>query len=312
MERVKEAYLSALTVDVEDGVSIAMKDYFNVHMDPTSRVLSNMDTILSLFNQNQVKATFFILGEVVEKFPDLLRQIDREGHEVGVHGYNHDQIFKLTPDKLESELTRAKSLIEDITGKQVYGFRAPAFSINQKTAWALPVIEKTGFTYDSSIFPSRSLRYGWQGFSKDICRLKLADSRDLIEFPLSVFRIPGKDIPVGGGGYLRYFPYWWTRKSLKSILSERPAAIYLHPYELDKEKYPAFFYNALATAPLKQRFQLRFYRYKKNTVESKLDQLTKEFDCAPMIEVINQAEKKRHIQEFSLVEGKILNHSSQV
>jgi polysaccharide deacetylase family protein (PEP-CTERM system associated) len=312
MEGVEKKYFSALTVDVEDGVNIAMKDFFNVQMDPTERVLSNMDTILSLFNRNHVKATFFILGEVVAKYPELLRRIDAEGHEVGVHGYNHDQIFRLTPEKLKNELIRAKGLIEEITGKQVHGFRAPAFSINQKTAWALQVIEKTGFIYDSSIFPSRSLRYGWKGFPKEICRLNLNGSRLLIEVPLSVFRVPGKDIPVGGGGYLRYFPYWWTRKALKKIVLQRPAIIYLHPYELDTEKYPDFFYRSLSAAPLKRQIQLQFYRYKKNTVASKLDRLTREFVCAPMIEIIQQAQAQNNIKEISLNESGEVEISNQV
>ncbi len=311
MKGEKKPHVAALTVDVEDGVSIAMQDFFNIQMDPTDRVITNMNIILSMFDQNQVKATFFILGEIVEKYPELLRQIDKEGHEVGVHGYHHDQMFRLSPQKLETDLSRAKGLIEDAIGKQVNGFRAPAFSINQKTAWALDVIEKVGFTYDSSIFPSRSLRYGWNGFSKDICRLKLADSRSLIEFPLSVYRIPGKDIPVGGGGYLRYFPYWWTSKALKSIVSERPAVIYLHPYELDKEKYPDYFHKALASAPAKKRFQLQFYRYKKKTVESKLNLLTRQFGCAPMIEVLHEFEKQRKMKEYTVFDGKLINHSSQ-
>lgn len=295
--------VSALTVDVEDGINIAMKDFFNVRMDPTERVLSNMDTILTLFNKNQVKGTFFILGEVVEKYPELLKQIDKEGHEVGVHGFYHDQIFRLTPEKLENQLIRAKSLMEDITGKQVYGFRAPAFSLNHDTAWALPVIAKTGFTYDSSIFPSRSLRYGWKGFSKDICRLNFGDA-SLVEVPLSVTRLKGRDIPVGGGGYLRYFPYWWTRKALKGIVSERPAIIYLHPYELDNEKYPEFFYKALASASLKKQVQLRFYRYKKASVAGKLDKLTREFECAPILDVIQYADKQLEIEEIKLDDGK--------
>lgn len=307
-----KTHVSALTVDVEDGVNIAMKDFFNVRMDPTDRVLSNMDTILTLFDRNHVKATFFILGEVVDKYPELLRRIDEEGHEVGVHGYNHDQIFRLTPGKFEKELYRAKSLIEDITGKQVNGFRAPAFSINQKTAWALPVIAKAGFTYDSSIFPSRSLRYGWKGFSKNICRLNLDGTMKLMEVPLSVSRILGRDIPVGGGGYLRYFPLWWTRKALKEIMLERPVIIYLHPYELDREEYPNFFYKALESASFKKQAQLRFYRFKKGTMESKLDQLTKELECAPMIEVIQQAEEQKNIKEIVLVEGEVVKNSNKL
>lgn len=138
--------------------------------------------------------------------------------------------------------------------------------------------------------------------------MNLGNSNFLVEVPLSVSRFSGRDIPVGGGGYLRYFPYWWTRKAIKGIVSERPAIVYLHPYELDKEKYPAFFYKALASSPLKKQVQLRFYRYKKSTVESKLDRLTKEFACAPMFEVIQHTEKQG-IKEIDLVDRNIINNT---
>lgn len=300
MKEHDNSFVSALTIDVEDGINIAMRDHFNVSMEPTGRVLSNMQTILGIFEKNDVKATFFILGEVAKKFPGLVRKIDAMGHEIGIHGYHHDQIFKLKPEEFKEGLVRTKKIIENTIGKPVYGFRAPAFSINPDTAWSLPVIAECGFIYDSSIFPSKSMRYGWKGFSKNICELELGSSKKLVEVPLSVIRILGKEIPYGGGGYLRYFPYKWTRMAIRKTIKNRSAIIYLHPYELDKEKYPKYFYDALSKSILKKRLVLKFYRYKKHTVEYKLDRVTQEFNCVPIIDIIKGLKKKGSLPNYKL------------
>ena len=235
-------HTASLTVDVEDGINISMRDNFNVEMEPTARVEDNVELILEICERNGVKGTFFILGEVAEIFPGMIKRIGAAGHEIGVHGYHHDQMFKLTPAKLKNDLERARALMQELTGQEIKGFRAPAFSVNTRTSWAIPVIADCGFSYDSSIFPSLSLRYGWKDFSKDICRINLKDDLSLVEVPLSVVNLLGRDIPVGGGGYLRYFPYAWTRKSLKRISRERSAIVYLHPYELDTERYPDYYH----------------------------------------------------------------------
>lgn len=293
-------FTSALTIDVEDGISISMRDNFKMDMKPTGRVVDNVDVILEICEKNGVKGTFFMLGEVAERFPEVVNNVHKAGHEIGVHGYYHDQIFRLTPESLRESLIKAKGLMEDLTGQEVYGFRAPAFSINPKTAWALPVIASCGFMYDSSIFPSLSIRYGWKNFSKDICRIQLNGSASLVEVPLSVVNWLGRDIPVAGGGYLRYFPYSWTRKALNSITEVRPGIVYLHPYELDVRKYPGYFHNAIVRAPLKKRMILSMYRYKKKTVIPKLDQITKEFQFTPLIQIIRDLEKENKIPDMQI------------
>lgn len=282
-----DSFYSALTIDVEDGINISMHDYFGIDMKPTSRVVDNVDTILDICSTNNVKATFFILGEVAEAFPGLIKKIDYEGHEIGVHGYHHDQIFKLTPEKLRMELTRAKDMMENLTGQRVYGFRAPAFSINEKTSWALRIISECGFEYDSSIYPSVSGRYVWHGFSKQICRLELDSTTSIIEVPMSVLSFMGRDFPVCGGGYLRYFPYLLTQKAFRSINKQRPVIVYLHPYELDTKKYPELFYDARSKAQLKQKLPLLFYRFKKNTVKGKLSSLAREYRYIPLRQIIS-------------------------
>lgn len=300
-EKPAHKFVSAFTIDVEDGINISMRDNFKVEMQPTGRVVENVEIILDICERNNVKGTFFILGEVAESFPDLIKKIDSKGHEIGIHGFHHDQIFRLTPQKLGIELTRAKKLMENLTGKKIMGFRAPAFSINSETSWALPVIAECGFTYDSSIFPSVSRRYGWKGFSKQICRLDLGNSASLIEVPLSVINVLGRDIPVGGGGYLRYFPYSLTRNAIYSIEKTRPAIVYLHPYELDTKIYPDYFYEAIAKAPLKTKLPLLAYRFKKTTVKPKLEKLTKEFRFLPLNEIIQNLEKTNQIHQFNIL-----------
>ena len=294
------SFYSALTVDVEDGINISMRDSFNIEMQPTDRVVDNVDRILEICAGNNVKATFFILGEVAEFFPDLIKRIDASGHEIGIHGYHHDQIFRLTPQKLRIELTRAKRLMEGLIGRKISGFRAPAFSINAQTSWALQIIAECGFEYDSSIFPSKSGRYGWRGFSKQVCNIRLDNSSSLIEVPLSVINVMGRDIPVCGGGYLRYFPYILTRKAFLAISKKRPVIVYLHPYELDTERYPEYFYRARSKANLKQKLPLMIYRFKKDTVKAKLESLTREFRFLPLNAIISNLNKAHLIPEISV------------
>jgi len=286
---------SALSIDVEDGINIWMRDLFNIEMAPTRRVIANVNVLLGLFSENEVKATFFILGEIASAYPELIKRIFSYGHEIGVHGYHHDQLFKLTPEKAREDIYYAKTLIEDITGDRIYGFRAPGFSITNNTKWGLHVISELGFKYDSSIVPAKGDRYGWPEFSKEIHRLILPGGNTLLEVPLSVINILGKPIPVCGGGYLRYLPYNFTRKAFRIIEKDRPVIVYLHPYELDKDKYPDFFYKAKASANFKKRVSLAFYRINKGTVEGKLRNLIKEFQFKPIIEIINGLKKLEKI-----------------
>lgn len=293
-------YYAALTIDVEDGINIAMNDFFKIKMEPTSRVEKNIDTILEICHQNNVRGTFFVLGEIALSFPGIVRRIDSDGHEIGIHGLHHDQIYKLTPQKLTSDLKMSKDLIENITGKKVLGFRAPAFSINSSTSWALDTLAECGIEYDSSIYPSLSPRYGWKGFPYEISRLSLNNDHSLIEVPLSVSTFMGRTFPVCGGGYLRYYPYALTRNAFRSISRKRPVIIYMHPYELDPEKYPDFFYTAREKAGLRQKLPLMFYRLNKNTVKDKLHSLTTEFKFMPLHILIKELKKFELISEIRL------------
>ncbi len=277
---------NAFTVDVEDGINIAMFDYFNIRMAPTERVQINTGKILDLLDKHRVKATFFILGDVAKHFPTLIKEISQKGHEVGVHGYSHKRYFMLTPDEVKEEISYTKALLEDLTGTKVFGHRAPAFSVIPSTAWALPVIEEAGFTYDSSIMPARTGRYGWTGFSNDIHRLKLPGEKTLIEVPLSVVSVLGRMIPACGGGYLRHFPYYLTRKAFISVQQKRPVIVYSHPYELDTKRYPDFFYEAMSSSDIRKKLSLSLFRLNKGTVEKKMSRLLASFSFKPLIEII--------------------------
>lgn len=278
--------LNAFTVDVEDGISIAMRDYLKVEMAPTERVVTNTERIIDLLGNHNIRGTFFILGEVAERFPQLIRLIGQYGHEIGVHSYSHRQYHFLTARQLREEVRNAKALLEDLSGKRVHGHRAPVFSIFPENNWALKIIAEEGFTYDSSIMPARTGKYGWPGMNENIHSISMQGGPSIVEVPLSVTEFFGTKIPACGGGYLRYLPYFFTRNSFIKIQKKRPVIVYLHPYETDTEKYPDFFYKAKNSAGIKNRIRLSLFRLNKGTVVDKLEALISEFRFAPLIEII--------------------------
>lgn len=285
---LNNVYKSAFTVDVEDGISIAMRDAFSVQSEQTVRVVNLTEKILSLLDKHDVKGTFFVLGQVAEKFPKLVKKISDRGHELGVHGYNHLQFFRMTKDKAFDEINSAKKLIEDISGNEVFGHRAPAFSITPETKWGLDVIAEAGFTYDSSIMPISGIRYGWPGFSRYISRIKSPSGLELTEVPMSTTQIMGRQIPVCGGGYLRIFPEWISKKAFDRITQDRPAIVYLHPYELDTERYPDYYFKELDRAGFLKRNKMKFMWYNRNTVYSKLSSLLENYEFDTMINLVRK------------------------
>jgi len=279
---------AAFSLDVEDGVSLAMFHDFGVPCKQTNRVVIYTNQILDLLDEHNVKGTFFVLGQVAVEFPELVKEIDKRGHELGVHGFNHYQFFKMSEDQAFEEISRAKKLIEDITGQQIQGHRAPAFSITPETKWGLDMIAKAGFTYDSSIMPIKGRRYGWPGFNQDIKRIRLSSGNELIEVPLSVTSLLGRKIPVGGGGYLRLFPYSFTKWSFNRISVDRPPILYMHPYELDTERYPDYYFEQLNNLSVKKRLRMKSMWWNRSTVYSKLDKLLGEFNFCTIQEMIKE------------------------
>ena len=266
--------LPTFTVDVEDGISIAMRDSFGIHINPTNRVLDLTDRILQVYSDNGAKGTFFVLGQIAGHYPEVIKRIEKGGHELAVHGYNHLLFSKMTPKQAFQELDRAKKLIEDISGSQVFGHRAPAFSINHETKWAFEVLIKCGFTYDSSIMPCKGPHYGWPGFPRTLCSVE-TKTGSIVEFPMSVASLFGRNIPALGGSYLRLLPYWLSRSQYLKIQKQLHPVIYIHPYELDDNRYPEFYFEELKKTGLKKNILLRSNWLFRSTVEEKFNSLMK-------------------------------------
>jgi polysaccharide deacetylase family protein (PEP-CTERM system associated) len=209
------------------------------------------------------KGTFFVLGWIAERYPDLVRRIQKEGHEIACHGYGHQLIYNQSRDEFRQDVKRAKSILEEITGSEVMGYRAPSYSITGNSKWAFEILVEEGFKYDSSIFPIRHDFYGMPEaprfpfviflngnsnveFSVMNCKvntfqnskLKIQNSKFLMEFPISTMMLFGQNIPVSGGGYFRLFPYPIIEKGLKSINEKegKPFIFYLHPWEIDPQQ----------------------------------------------------------------------------
>jgi polysaccharide deacetylase family protein (PEP-CTERM system associated) len=193
-----------------------------------------MNRMLDLFDELGVKGTMFILGEIAEYFPNLVRRIAAAGHQLGVHGYYHLQVFKQTPAEFRQALDRAKKLIEDVGGREADAHRAVAFSIGRDTMWAFDVLADLGFKYDSSIFPFQGRRYGVPDAPRRPYRHVLPDGRSLWEFPMAVAERAGRRWPALGGGYLRMFPMAYNEWALRSLHAEGIGGVlYLHPYEVE-------------------------------------------------------------------------------
>ncbi|MDB4575601.1 DUF3473 domain-containing protein [bacterium] len=231
---------NALTVDVEDYFQVsAFADNIEQHEwdEHPLRVEDNTYKLLDLFDEYQVKATFFILGWVAERQRGLVLEIARRGHEVACHGYSHQLVYNQMPEVFQQETVRAKSILEDIIQRPVLGYRAASYSITEKSLWALDILAESGFVYDSSIFPVRHDRYGMPDTPEHPYHLKTPAGHSLIEFPLSTAKILNYRLPVAGGGYFRLYPYWLSKAGLKQInRQQKPFIFYLHPWEVDPEQ----------------------------------------------------------------------------
>jgi|SRR5579872_1216025 len=234
------AHLNVLSVDVEDYFHVeAFSDVVDRSEWDTypSRVETNTMRLLDLFDETGVKATCFVLGWVAERKPKLVAEIVRRGHEPACHSFWHRMIFRLTPAEFRDDTQRAKACIEQAAGQPVYGYRAPTFSITDQSSWAPEILADLGFRYDSSIYPVKHDLYGVPRAPRTPFRFE-TPSGPLTEFPMSTFRLwNGTNLPVGGGGYLRIFPYWYTTMGVHRAWKEDlPIITYVHPWEIDPEQ----------------------------------------------------------------------------
>jgi polysaccharide deacetylase family protein (PEP-CTERM system associated) len=230
-----------MTVDVEDWFHVqALSSVIPRKSWPEReyRVVANTRRFLELFAAHGVKATFFVLGWVAERSPELVREIAAAGHEIGCHGLSHRLVYTQTPAEFREETRRSKALIEDAAGVAVAGYRAATYSITRRSLWALDVLIDAGFSYDSSIFPVRHDVYGIPDAPTAPGRIQAPSGREIVEFPLTTARYFGQRLPVSGGGYFRLLPYWLNRAGLAQVNQKagQPFVFYLHPWEIDAEQ----------------------------------------------------------------------------
>ena len=275
-----------LSIDVEDWFqvesqteAIRFADWHNFRM----RVLPNVLTLLGLFERYGVHATFFVLGWVAEKLPDLIDHIAARGHEIASHGYAHRLVRRQTPDEFAADIGRSLEVIHKSTDVLVKGYRAPSFSVGEHTPWAWSILADFGFEYDSSIFPIHHDTYGSPDSPRFPFRIVLQDGREIDEIPMTTVRLLGQNFPAAGGGYLRLFPYWYTRRAIRAVnRTGHPAVVYLHPWEID---------------PHQPRTRLslvsRFRHYTNlSTTEYKLERLLADFQFGTVQEYRRQTDRE--------------------
>ena len=226
----KSEIVNAMSVDVEDYFQVSAFDTVvsRASWDTReSRVVQNTDRLLDLFARQGVRATFFVLGWVAERFPALVRDIAARGHEIASHGYHHQLLYTLTPEQFRDDVRSAKAALESASGGSVVGYRAPSFSIITSSLWALDVLMEEGYIYDASIFPVHHDRYGIPDAKRHVHRLERA-AGPIIEVPASTVRVGGVNLPIAGGGYFRLLPYAWTRWGIgrvNRVLGHKPASV---------------------------------------------------------------------------------------
>jgi polysaccharide deacetylase family protein (PEP-CTERM system associated) len=226
-------------------LSIDLEDWYHFIGDPgvpcfeewvncESRVEEVTDVLLEILDG--VSITFFVLGFIGEQHPGLIKRISSLGHEIACHGYRHDFVFEMGPERFRQDISRTKKLLEDLTGQPCVGYRAPGFSIRKQDLWALDIIREEGFIYDSSIFPAVRTAGGVTGFHKYPQVLQL-ESGPLVELPISISKLLGVTTAFCGGGFFRFFPEWYIHKHIKKINREdQPAVVYIHPRDIDPDQ----------------------------------------------------------------------------
>ena len=232
--------LNAMSVDVEDYFHVSVFDGIVPRSQwarMESRVCANTHRLLDLFDEFGVASTFFVLGWVAERHPDLVRDIASRGHEIASHGYAHRLIYDQTPAAFREDVRRAKQVLEDAAGCEVLGYRAPSYSVTPRSLWALDVLIEEGYRYDSSIFPVRHDRYGIPVSPREPFHIARTGG-GLMEVPGSTVRLGPLNLPIAGGGSFRILPYGWMRWGIARLnrTEQRPAVFYIHPWEIDPDQ----------------------------------------------------------------------------
>jgi polysaccharide deacetylase family protein (PEP-CTERM system associated) len=273
--------LNTLTIDVEDYYHVSafesvirFEDWYQYE----SRVERNTHRILDLLDEYGTKGTFFVLGWIAERQPQLIREIAARGHEIASHGYSHRRIYTQTASQFRQETRLSRITLEAIIGRPILGYRAASYSITAQSLWALDILQEEGFVYDSSIFPIRHDLYGIRGYHRFCHVLNEQSGGGLVEFPLSTIRLGRTNIPIAGGGYFRLFPYTITRWAISHVNNKehQPVVVYLHPWEVDPDQ------------PRIRAGDWSRFRHYQNLArtEARLISLLKDFQFGTMAEVL--------------------------
>ncbi len=284
-----------MTIDVEDYFHVSafadrvpQRDWEHF----PSRVVANTHCLMKLLDRHQTRGTFFILGWVAERHPQLVKEIQRAGHEIGCHSYWHKLVYDLTPEEFRTDLVRGRDVLQEITGDAINLYRAPSFSITKQSTWAIDILADEGFTVDSSIYPIIHDRYGYPEADPAPHRI-LTPSGPIAEFPGNALGFCGLRLPISGGGYFRLYPATLTYKCLTRFAakSRQPFMFYIHPWEVDPNQ-----------PRMPGSWKSRFRHYQNlATTESKLDWLLPKFRFGSMTDSLQSCEPLTH--EYDLAAG---------
>ncbi len=278
--------LNAFTIDVEDYYQVGafVRTVAPGDWDAWEfRAEVNTDKILKILDGAGVKGTFFVLGWIAKKAPHLVKKIAEDGHTIASHGFSHQLVYSQTEAEFREDVRSTRKMLQDLSGQPILSYRAPSFSITKKTPWAHRVLVEEGYLYDSSVFPIHHDLHGNPDAPTRIHRIE-TEAGPLIEFPPAIVKVFGQNVPTGGGGYFRLFPFAVTKRMLQSINSAgHPFVFYVHPWEVDPEQ------PRIPGAPLKSRF--RHYLNLKRTT-SRLHRLVRALSFAPMEDVLQNWTKK--------------------
>ncbi len=263
--------MNALSVDVEDWFHVGAFETSINRSDWDSldcRVERNTDAVLQLFDEAGVKGTFFTLGWVGQRYPAIVKRIAAAGHEVASHGLDHQRVFAMKPGDFASDLATTRKVLEDLASAPVTGYRAPSFSIDQRTPWAHEILAEAGYAYSSSVAPVKHDHYGWPEAPR--FAFKPVSGSGLVELPVTTALFASRTLAAGGGGFFRILPYAFSRWAVRQVnAAGQPAIIYFHPWEIDPDQ------PRVANAPL--RSKVRHYTNLK-TMSAKLKRLITEFE----------------------------------
>ena len=282
---------NAMTIDVEDYFQVSA---FEHHIDKSTwetvpcRLENNMDRILQLLSDHNTQATFFTLGWVADNYPSVVKRIVSEGHELASHGYQHVRVSDQTAEQFLADISHTKDLLQQIGGKEVKGYRAASFSMGEKTPWAHDMLAQAGYIYSSSIYPIQHDHYGMPSASRFLYYPLKEESQGFAEIPISTLDVFGRRMPVGGGGYFRFFPYKFSKWMISKINEDdkQSTIFYFHPWEIDSEQ------PRQKNIALKTKFR---HYVNLSKMFNRLDKLLTDFEWGTMEEIFINDQNKVHI-----------------